>query len=556
MKNRTIIGIVCIVLALILTFAIAPLVNKMAESKVDIVRMKKDVVQGHQISENDIEVVKVGGYNLPADVILLLGMNHKTFPGEDDDREFDIMQRYRTDRRSGAGRKPGDPIKRDESRQLFLDTVLAARKYLYISYVGRDIHDRKDKPPSVCVDELKSYLTHEFGKNSFIELKEPIHAFSPELFEHGAANQSFSTNMRIAAQQIAGQSNTASSGEKTLFEIRRGVHSDETVEAFCERVELDDLRWFFVNPAGKYVRNTLDARLSVQESSSPEDSESFENKLDFDVKDGLFRSCLESADRETLKDVSLRRLKADGSIPLMQNADDWRDWSDMLLLAQGMETCADGLTEQLIPAGEMNFEYSAADVGELAGLIYDTVPVGTFRTTLILPDMKVYRLQNPDEPCVRMEWSFTKEPSGSQLIRPILNHLRANLDRKTVTRIVCLDKTKYIISKADAMERADAETIMKRFLCLYHAGLRKPLPFFPKASYAYYAEPDERIKKAKAESCWNGYWDSKGEVEKFGDFFGFELPFGEAFKMLAEVFFGAVVFRPENSTGKVQRKRK
>ena len=70
MKNRTIIGIVCIVLALVVTFAVAPLVNRMAESKIDIVRMTKDVVQGHQISENDIEVVKVGGYNLPTDVIL------------------------------------------------------------------------------------------------------------------------------------------------------------------------------------------------------------------------------------------------------------------------------------------------------------------------------------------------------------------------------------------------------------------------------------------------------------------------------------------------------
>lgn len=70
MKNRTIIGIVCIVLALLLTFAIAPLVNKMAESRVDIVRMKNDVIQGHQISENDVETVKVGGYNLPANVIL------------------------------------------------------------------------------------------------------------------------------------------------------------------------------------------------------------------------------------------------------------------------------------------------------------------------------------------------------------------------------------------------------------------------------------------------------------------------------------------------------
>ena len=178
-----------------------------------------------------------------------------------------------------------------------------------------------------------------------------------------------------------------------------------------------------------------------------------------------------------------------------------------------------------------------------------------FRTTLILPDMKVYRTDNPDEPCVRMEWSFTKELSGSQLVRPILNHLCANLNRKTVTRIVCLDKTKYVISKADAMEQAEAETTMKRFLCLYHAGMRKPLPFFPKASYACYAEADERKKRAKAEARWNGYGNSKGEVEKFGGFFGSELPAGDAFERLAEAFFGAVVFRPEDS-GKKKRERK
>ena len=494
--------------------------------------------------------------SIPADAILLLGMNHKTFPEEDDDREFDIMQRYRTDRRSGAGRKPGDPLRRDESRQLFLDTVMAARKYLYISYVGRDIHDRKDKPPSVCVDELKSYLRHEFGKNSFIELKEPIHAFSPELFENGTANQSFSASMRKAAQQVAVQSSIASSKGKPTFDILEGIHPDETAEAFSEKIELDDLKWFFANPAGKFVRDTLDARLSVEESLSPEDSESFENNLDFDAKDGLFRSCLEASDREALKGVSLRRLKADGSISLMQDADDWGDWSDMLLLAQGMETCADGLTEQLIPAGEMNFEYSSADAGELAGLIYDPVPDGAFRTALILPDMNVYRPDNPGEPYVRMEWSLAKSISGSQLIRPVLDHLRANLDRKTVTKIVYLNKYGRIaVEKADAMEQADAERVMKRFLCLYHAGMRKPLPFFPKASYACYAEADERKKKAKAESYWTGSMVSKGEVEKFGDFFGAELPFGDAFRMLAEAFFGAAVFRPEDS-GKRKRERK
>ena len=69
MKNRTIIGIVCIVLALVVTFAVAPLVNKLSDSRTDIVRLKNDIVQGHMIQESDIEIVTVGITGLPANVI-------------------------------------------------------------------------------------------------------------------------------------------------------------------------------------------------------------------------------------------------------------------------------------------------------------------------------------------------------------------------------------------------------------------------------------------------------------------------------------------------------
>ena len=146
--------------------------------------------------------------------------------------------------------------------------------------------------------------------------------------------------------------------------------------------------------------------------------------------------------------------------------------------------------------------------------------------------------------------AISPDPVGEDISVP------STLGGKTVTKIVYLNKYGRIaVEKADAMEQADAERVMKRFLCLYHAGMRKPLPFFPKASYACYAEADERKKKAKAESYWTGSMVSKGEVEKFGDFFGAELPFGDAFRMLAEAFFGAAVFRPEDS-GKRKRERK
>ena len=69
LKNRTVLGVVCIALSLIICFAITPLFNAAKENTTEIVRMKKDVKIGQEITEKDIEVVEVGAYNLPADVL-------------------------------------------------------------------------------------------------------------------------------------------------------------------------------------------------------------------------------------------------------------------------------------------------------------------------------------------------------------------------------------------------------------------------------------------------------------------------------------------------------
>ena len=68
-SSRTVIGVVCIVLALVITFGVAPLVNKIADQKVDIVRLKTDVQRGQLITADHLETVNVGLYNLPGQVI-------------------------------------------------------------------------------------------------------------------------------------------------------------------------------------------------------------------------------------------------------------------------------------------------------------------------------------------------------------------------------------------------------------------------------------------------------------------------------------------------------
>ena len=69
MKNRTILGLICIGLALALAFGIAPLVNGLSDNKIEIVRVCREVRQGHRITEEDVEIVTVGSYHLPQDVL-------------------------------------------------------------------------------------------------------------------------------------------------------------------------------------------------------------------------------------------------------------------------------------------------------------------------------------------------------------------------------------------------------------------------------------------------------------------------------------------------------
>ena len=68
-ENRTILGIASIVLALILSFGVTPLLNKAMIHQETIIRAKEDIKKGEKITTEKITKVKVGGYNLPAEVI-------------------------------------------------------------------------------------------------------------------------------------------------------------------------------------------------------------------------------------------------------------------------------------------------------------------------------------------------------------------------------------------------------------------------------------------------------------------------------------------------------
>lgn len=68
-KNRTLIGIILIVIAIALCFGITPLFSVILEQKTTVIRLKEDIPQGAQVQPSMLEAVEVGTLNLPADML-------------------------------------------------------------------------------------------------------------------------------------------------------------------------------------------------------------------------------------------------------------------------------------------------------------------------------------------------------------------------------------------------------------------------------------------------------------------------------------------------------
>ena len=69
LKNRIVVGLLCIITALLICFGLTPMFNDVLKSKVELVRVTTEIKKGDEITAGMITAVETGGYNLPSDVI-------------------------------------------------------------------------------------------------------------------------------------------------------------------------------------------------------------------------------------------------------------------------------------------------------------------------------------------------------------------------------------------------------------------------------------------------------------------------------------------------------
>ena len=217
--------------------------------------------------------------SLPYQVICLIGMNDGRFPRQRRAPGFDLMaRRFR----------PGDRCRRADDRYLFLETLISARRVLYISYVGQDIRDNSPIPPSVLVDELLDYLERAFrtdeegGVRRALLSRHPLQPFSRRYFMPGTGLFSYSGDMCRASRAMLEQ------GHEIRPFIERPLPEPEPE---WRQVELEQLTRFFANPVRYLLQRRLGLYLEEGEGLL-EDREPFE--LDYFTENSLAQRLVEA----------------------------------------------------------------------------------------------------------------------------------------------------------------------------------------------------------------------------------------------------------------------
>ncbi|WP_276485148.1 exodeoxyribonuclease V subunit gamma [Paraflavitalea pollutisoli] len=169
--------------------------------------------------------------SIPFKVVALLGLDYDKFPRREQPASFNLLTRQR---------QVGDRNIKDNDKHLFLETILSARDYLYISYRGMNARDNTTLPPSALVDELLDYI--EAGAN--IPVREQLVTHHPL--------QSFSH------QYNSGKPGLYNYLDHHTAPVRSVILNNKPIESpDLEEINLEDLVRFFKNPFKVYYNKVL-----------------------------------------------------------------------------------------------------------------------------------------------------------------------------------------------------------------------------------------------------------------------------------------------------------
>jgi len=431
--------------------------------------------------------------SVPFKLVALMGMNDSEFPRQDKRHSFDL-----------TANKPrrGDRSRRDEDRYLFLESILATRNRLMISFTGQSVHDNSTLPPSVLVNELLDTLAIYTGEKpeSFI-CKHPLQAFSPRYFQENSDLFSYANEYL--------KLHTDDKTEKPPSDIFISERLAELDDSY-KKITLDALIKFYQNPARRFLQQ----RFSIQ---------TYDDDITLPIR--------EPFELESFKDREIRELLMPCDEAISSNANN----TQLIARAKG-----------LLPYGE---------IGD-AIFNNEKQVVETFKAQLPeleLQDTHAFSIKLGD---FQLEGKLDKLTNSGRVIQQVtspyfsdyislwIRHLALNTQTPTPTNFYSPD-LKFTLP---TIENSTSKEILEKLLHYYWQGLHFPLSFFPKSAFAMYKDKGVENQKS-ATTTWHGSNQNAGEKDKFENWLlhrsetMHENEFNEEFITISQLIFGKMYQR-------------
>lgn len=236
--------------------------------------------------------------SIPFKVVCLLGMNEGEYPRQGIPNSFDLMQYHR---------QKGDRFKRDDDRYLFLEALISAQNYFYLSYVGRSLINDEVKEPSVLVNQLLDYMSENLVTSEDIAPEERNAYWRKRLVTHHAmtafSEKNFQENHRTFSTKWLPLVN-----KKPEQELRfiQPLNNSNTIK----EVELSQLIRFIQHPIKFFLEQVLGISIK-NEGRILDETENFNlNNLDIYL---INQEILSLADEEITSFFA--KLKIKGVMP-------------------------------------------------------------------------------------------------------------------------------------------------------------------------------------------------------------------------------------------------
>jgi len=464
-------------------------------------------------------------------VVCLIGMNDNAYPRREHPLEFDLIQK-------GKPRR-GDRQRRLEERGIYLDTLLAAREAVHISYTGRDQRNNADMPPSVLVAQLMDYLVQAIAPDnptledlkaarSRLTVLHPLQPFSRRYFD-GSDSRLFSHVSQYAIAISDTTSNVAvnittdmgsNEEEADVPEISQPFFNGMPGPPVMEEnespiVTIDDLSFFLRNPSRFFLQRQLLIHLP-----QPEDIIADEEPLTMGfLEDRNFARIIVTACQ-----AQNRVLKLEEALVIIQASPESPPgaaceaglsliWRDLSSLATRLLSAT---TETKLPPWQSTLSLNVnGKIWQLKANYGDLRSCGFVR-------YRCDQLRGYDylQTWIQHLFLCASQPDGVSL----------------QTRHFAFDKDLTF----GEISQDEARQYLTALLQLYHEGLLKPVPFFRKTAWVY----TEKDMKAARNKWSGGFGTSEPENADIWHSLawrGVSDPLGGAFEEIAQNIFNPII---------------